>query len=61
MGKTPQFWLLYIDLMCNQFMVHTGVQNNDLDMLICGWKVFLSMYFAMNKVNYASLAHETII
>ena len=61
MGKTPQFWLLYIDLMRNQFMVHTGVQSNDLDMLICGRKVFLPMYFVMNKVNYARLPHETII
>ena len=61
MGKTPQFWLLYMDLMRNQFMVHTDAQNNDLDMLICGWKVFLPMYFAMNKVKYARSAHETII
>ena len=62
MDKTPQFWLLYMDLMRNQFIVHTGVQSNDLlEMLICDWKVFLSMYFAMNKVNYARLAHETII
>ena len=51
-----------MDLMRNQFIVHTGVQSNDLlEMLICDWKVFLSMYFAMNKVNYARLAHETII
>ena len=61
MGKTPQFWLLYMDLMRNQFMVHTGVQSNDLDILICGWKVFLPMYFAMNKVNYTRLALETVI
>ena len=51
-----------MDLMRNQFIVHTGVQSNDLlEMLICDWKVFLSMHFAMNKVNYARLAHETII
>ena len=61
MCKIPQFWLLYMDLMCDQFMVQTGVQTNDLDMLICGWKVFLPMYFAMNKVNYARLALGTII
>ena len=63
MGKIPQFWLLYMDLMRDQFMVQTGVRTNDLDMLICGWKVFLPMYlyFAMNKVNYARLALGTII
>ena len=50
-----------MDLMRDQFMVQTGVWTNDLDMLICGWKVFLPMYFAMNKVNYARLALGTII
>ena len=35
-----------LDLMCNQVMVHTGMQTNDLEMLICGWKMFLPLYFA---------------
>ena len=42
-------------------MVHTGLQTNDLDMLIYGWKMFLPMYFAMNKVNYARLALELFL
>ena len=50
-----------MDLMRDQFMVQTGVRTNDLDMLICGWKVFLPMHSAMNKVNYARLALGTII
>ena len=50
-----------MDLMRNQFIAHTGVQSNDLEMLICDWKVVLPMYFALNKVKYARLAHETII
>ena len=46
MGKIPQFWLLYMNLMRNQVMVYTGVLTNDLDMLMCGWKMFLPIYFA---------------
>ena len=53
-----QFWLRYMNLMCNQVMIHTNVQISDLDMLICGWKMFLPMYFGMSKVNYARLALE---
>ena len=56
MGETPQFWLLYVDLLRNQVMVYTDVQTNDQDMLICIWKMFIPMYFAMKKVNYARLA-----
>ena len=56
MSETPQFWLLYVDLLRNQVMVYTDVQTNDQDMLICIWKMFIPMYFAMKKVNYARLA-----
>ena len=47
--------------MRNQVMVNTSVQTNDLDMLICDWKMFLPMYFAMNKVNHARLALELFL
>lgn len=52
-GKTAQFWLLYMDLMRNQILSHNAVQTNNFDALLYGWKTFLPMYFAMNKVNYA--------
>ena len=64
MSKIPQFWLLYLDIISNQVMVHTDVQTNALginDLLICSWKIFLPMYFAMNKVNYARLAVELFL
>ena len=52
-GKTSQFWLLYLDLMRTQIMIHDAIHNNNLVLLLSGWRVFIPMYFAMNKVNYA--------
>ena len=53
LGKTAQFWMIYLNLMRMQMLALTSIQENDLDMLICAWKSFLPLYFAMNKVNYA--------
>lgn len=53
LGKTAQFWLLYMDLMRFQVMAHTAVQENDIETLIFCWKEFIPMYFIMNKRNYA--------
>ena len=52
-GKTAQFWILYMDLMRYQMMAHTAIQENDLQTLFECWKVFLPMYFIMNKIHYA--------
>ena len=56
LGKTAQFWLLYMDLMMYQVMAHTAIQENDFETLIYCWKQFLPMYFIMNKRNYARYA-----
>ena len=52
-GKTAQFWLHYLDLIRAQTMVHLAVQENNLDMLIGTWKLFIPLYFSLNKMNYA--------
>ena len=52
-GKTPQFWMLYLDLTQKQTMAHAAIQENDIDMLISAWQTFIPLYFSMNKVNYA--------
>ena len=53
LGKTAQFWLLYLDLMRNQTMAHMAVQENDVKSLMFCWKQFLPFYFALNKLHYA--------
>ena len=52
-GKTAQFWMIYLDLMRIQTMAHTAVQENDWKSLMYCWKRFLPMYFALNKLHYA--------
>ena len=52
-GKTVQFWILYLDLMRLQHQIHTTVQTNDFDMRLDAWDKMLLMYFAFNKTNYA--------
>jgi len=53
LGKTAQFWLLYMDLMKYQIMAHTAIQENDIETLLYCWKAFIPMYFILNKRNYA--------
>ena len=52
-GKTAQFWMIYMDMMKDQILIHNAVQSNNFDALLYGWKAFLPLYFIMNKVNYA--------
>ena len=52
-GKTAQFWLLYMDLVKVQILIPNTVQTNNFNKLLYGWQSFLPMFFAMNKVNYA--------
>ena len=53
LGKTAQFWMMYIDLMELQQLAHTSIQTNDYDMRLYAWENILPYYFALNKVNYA--------
>ena len=53
LGKTPQFWMIYLDLMKQQHALHISVQENNLEQRLHAWQYFLPYYFAMNKSNYA--------
>ena len=52
-GKTAQFWMIYLNLMRMQSFGQLAVHQNDIESLICVWKLFIPFYFAMNKTNYA--------
>ena len=52
-GKLPQFWLMYIDMMKHQTMAHTAVQENDFNMRLHAWEYWLPFYFTSNFCNYA--------
>ena len=54
LGETPRFWLLlYLDLMQTQHLIHLAVQDNDFEMRLHCWKFYLTLYFALQKMNYA--------
>ena len=52
-GKTAQFWMIYLNLMRMQSFGQLAVHQNNIESLICVWKVFIQFYFAMNKTNCA--------
>ena len=52
-GRTAQFWSLYLDLTRYQTMAHTAVQENDTKSLMFCWRQYLPLYFALNKLHYA--------
>lgn len=52
-GKTAQFWLIYLDLMKVQHIIHTAVQENDYELRLYAWQYFIPYYFAFDKQNYA--------
>jgi hypothetical protein len=57
LGKTAQFWIqFYMDLMECQRTAHLAVQENDFVQRLLAWKLFLPMYFVLNKQNYARYA-----
>ena len=53
LGKTAQFWIIYLNLVRYQHLMHLSVHENDFDLRLFCWKQFIPYYFALNKVNYA--------
>ena len=53
MDITPQFWMIYLDLIEKQHHFHTGVKEGNFDGRMCAWEFFLPFYFSNNKHNYA--------
>ena len=52
-GKTVQFWVLYLDLLKNQYFAHIAVQSNYFDLRLFAWKYMISFFFVLNKISYA--------
>ena len=53
LGKTPQFWMICLDLMQYQHKMHIAIHENNFDQKVLFWKQFIPFYFALNKINYA--------
>ena len=52
-GKSTQFWMIYLNLMRMQSFGQLAVHQSNIESLICEWKAFIPFYFATNKTNYA--------
>lgn len=52
-GKTAQYWLIYMDIMRIQHQIHLAVQTNDFGMRLDAWERMLPFYFTFDKTNYA--------
>ena len=53
LGKTPQFWLTYLNLARLQHQARTSVHTNDFEMRLDVWERILPFYFFYNKTNYS--------
>lgn len=53
LGKTAQFWMIYLDMMRVQHFIHIAVQENDFDLRFYAWQFLIPFYFALDKQNYA--------
>ena len=63
LGKTAQFWILYLDLIRMKHVIRTAVQENDFDAWLAAWDYFIPLYFTFNKINsawYHSFCVETL-
>lgn len=52
-GKTPQFWMMYMNLIDRQRKLHYAIKNNDFSLRLLVWKESLPLCFATNRVHYA--------
>ena len=61
--KTAQFWILYLDTMRMQHVIHTAVQENDFDAQLAARDYFIPLHFTFNKTNdarYGRFCVETL-
>ena len=56
LGKTAQFWLIYVDMMRIQQQHHTSVQENNYELKVASIESFIPYYFYYNMQNYARYA-----
>ena len=52
--KQPSFgFFFYLNILRVQQYVHTAIQENDFDLRLYAWQLFLPFYFVLGKTNYA--------
>ena len=51
-GKTPQFWMQYLNAVERLHILHYAININDFDLRLQMWEEAIQGCFSMNKVNY---------
>ena len=52
-GKTPQYWVQYMNMVDRQRKLHYAIKTNDYDLRLDIWNDSLPHCFATNRVHYA--------
>lgn len=52
-GKTPQFWMKYVQLVDRQHLLHYAINTNDFEERLQCWKDSIALCFSCNKQNYS--------
>ena len=52
-GKTPQFWMQYLNAVERLHILRYAINRNDFDLRLQMWEEAIQGCFSMNKVNYA--------
>ena len=52
-GKTPQYWMQYVELVDRQYQFHFAIKTNRYDLRLQIWDQFLPLCFVTNRLHYA--------
>ena len=52
-GKTPQYWLTYIQMVSELHLLHFPLKVNNFELKIKCWEKWLSLCFTANKIHYS--------
>ena len=52
-GKTPQYWLTYIQMVSDLQLLHYSLKVNNFELKIKCWKKLLPLCFATSKIHYS--------
>ena len=53
LGKTPQFWLKYMEMVSKLHLFHFAINTNNYSLKVASWDYFLPLCFTANKIHYA--------
>ena len=54
-GQTPQFWMIYLNIMKLQHQARAAVHINNFELRVDAWQRMFPYYFVFNKTNYSRL------